>query len=288
MKLVDKAICAGRAAWYGAYESKRLGRERARYQEPKGCLYSVLKDGSLYQWPVEPLVSVLIPTFNRAELLLTRSLPSVLKQTYDNLEVIVVQHGCSRSQREAWRYSPHSNDRRLRVIDVPRTRTYPPTAENHWLAGPVVPANAALKAARGDFIARCDDDDTWTPDHIEKLLRFAQEGDYEFVSSAYERERDGVREVVPHDGGDPPIGGTQTWLYRSYMKFFKYNPDCWRRRINRVNDTDLADRFRKAGVRIGWLDEVTAYVLPRPGETTVGLEAYRRDRVNKERQLAFS
>ena len=38
---------------------------------------------------------------------------------------------------------------------------------------------------------------------------------------------------------------------------------------------DLSLRMHAAGVRMGFLDEVVAYVLPRPGETSVGLEAYR-------------
>ena len=83
------------------------------------------------------------------------------------------------------------------------------------------------------------------------------------------------------------IGGVQTWLYRSYLKFFRYNPDCWRKSWNRVNDTDLQDRMFRAGVRMGYLDKVVAKVLPRPGETSVGLKAYLEDRDNKERQFAF-
>ena len=231
-----------------------------------------------------PLVSCYVPTHNRADLLLTRALPSIRAQTYTNLEIIVACHGCTDdTARHVW----NLNDQRIRVLYVPRKQTYPPTAENHWLAGPAVPANAALKAVRGDWIARCDDDDVWTPDHIEVLLRAAQAEGREFISGAYECERDGVREIVYHDGEDPPAGGTQTWLYRSYLRFMKYNPDCWRKSWNRVNDTDLVDRFRKAGVRMGHIDRVVARVLPRPGETTVGFQAYQRDQDAKERHFAF-
>ena len=91
---------------------------------------------------------------------------------------------------------------------MPRTKYYRDTPENRWLAGAVEPANAAIAAARGDWIARCDDDDIWTPSHIEQLLRFAQAGKFEFVSGAYERERDGIRDIVHHDEENPPIGGT--------------------------------------------------------------------------------
>ena len=75
---------------------------------------------------------------------------------------------------------------------------------------------------------------------------------------------------------------------RSYLRFMKFNPDCWRRRWHRVNDMDLAERIRRAGVRIGYLDEVTAHVEPRPGEKLIGLAAYRADHANKERFYRFN
>lgn len=228
-------------------------------------------------------VSVLIPTHNRVDLLLSRALPSVLSQTHSNLEIIVAAHGCTDGTFDAALDMVAGASEWLdmwRVFKVPRTETYSPTAENHWLAGPVAPLNAALQVARGDWIARIDDDDVWTPDHIERLLRFAQRGRYEFVSSAYRTHE----KIVGAENG---VGGTQTWLYRSYLKFMKYNPDCWRKSWHRVNDMDLAERFRKAGVWIGYLDEVTAEVLPRPGEAEVGLKAYLGDAEATERVLAF-
>lgn len=239
--------------------------------------------GTTKKGPGPDLVSVLIPTHNRVELLLERALPSVLSQTHSNLEIIVAAHGCTDGTFDAALDVVAEATPRLtswHVMKVDRTETYPPTAENHWLAGPVVPLNAAFEKVRGDWIARIDDDDTWTPDHIEKLLDFAKAGKYEFVSSAYRTHE----KIV---GAEDGIGGTQTWLYRSYLKFMRYNPDCWRKSWDRVNDTDLAERFRKAGVWTGYLDEVTAEVLPRPGEKTVGLKAYREDAEAKERAFAF-
>jgi glycosyltransferase involved in cell wall biosynthesis len=214
-------------------------------------------------------------------LLLSRALPSVLAQTYTNIEIIVAAHGCTDGTVELCR---RIDDSRLRVVEVPRRQTYPPTVENHWAAGPVAPANAALKLCRGDWIARIDDDDMWSPVHLEKMLRFADIGGFEFVSAAHQTHEG---RVEPYNLGGTRVGGTQTWLYRSYLKMFRYNPDCWRKSWNRVNDTDLQDRMHKAGVRMGYLDEVTAYVYPRPGESSVGLRAYKEDIIKKERALSF-
>ncbi len=134
---------------------------------------------------------------------------------------------------------------------------------------------------RGRWIARIDDDDTWTEDHLEVLLPFALDGAYEFVSSSVIEMRYGKQKMIDQKDDYPRIGGTQTWLYRSYLKFFKYNINCWRKSWNRVNDTDLRDRMFRAGVRMGFLDQVTCHILPRPGEDTIGLDAYRNSDTEK-------
>jgi glycosyltransferase involved in cell wall biosynthesis len=265
--MMNEAICRARKLWYDLYEPQRLKLARL---EPEDTGDS-------------PLVSVYIPTFNRADLLISRALPSVCGQSYENLEIIVAAHGCTDDTSDLVRQISEK-DSRIRLIEVERRRTYPPTAENHWLAGPVVPANAALRQCRGDWIARIDDDDTWTADHISVLLSFARAGQYEFVSAMHSTNK-GI--VQPYRFGETKIGGTQTWLYRSYLKFFRYNPDCWRKKWDRVNDTDLQARMYNAGVRMGYLPFVVARIEPRPGETEVGSRAYLTDAEAKERQLAF-
>ena len=269
----DKVISGGNEFYYNLTEPILLWLARIRYEAE-------------YQADDQkPLISVYIPTYNRAELLINRSVPSVLVQTYKNFELIIVGDHCTDNTAEL---VSKIADPRIIFYNLPvRSYRYPPTAENHWLAGPVVPANRALKMIRGKWIARLDDDDIWTPDHLEVLLRFAQKGHYEFVSSSYETERHGKKMPVDVKEANPRIGGTQTWLYRSYLKSFRYNINCWRKSWNRVNDTDLQDRFYKAGARLGFLEQVTARILPRPGETTVGLEAYRLSENEKIKHFEF-
>lgn len=236
----------------------------------------------------EPLISVYIPTYNRAEILTQRSIPSVLAQTYKNFELIILGDHCLDKTEEL---VSKIKDPRIIFYNLPkRGYRYPPTIENHWLAGPVVASNKALELIKGKWIARLDDDDGWTPDHLEALLKYAQEGNYEFVSALYIEERYGKREVVdgeraqgpyfnrtnkPVKGYNPKINGPLTWFYRSYLKFFKYNINCWRKVWNRNNDIDLSLRMFSTGVRMGFLDKPLAYYLPRPGEQTVGLAAYK-------------
>lgn len=256
----DKLICTFNSIRYALIEPLTLHIVRVLYE---------------HQYDIDnPLISVYIPTYNRSPLLIKRAIPSVLAQTYENFELIIVGDHCTDdTEKQVLKIK----DKRIRFYNLPyRTYRYPPTVENHWLAGPVVAANTALAMIKGKWIARCDDDDTWTKDHLAILLAYAKKGNFEFVSASYMTKRFGRKILVDVKDNIPRIGGTQTWLYRSYLKSFRYNIDCWRKKWNRVNDTDLQDRIYKAGVRIGYMEKVVAYVYPRPGEKTIGLDAYEK------------
>jgi glycosyltransferase involved in cell wall biosynthesis len=286
--LTDRLICGFNDARYSIIEPIELKLARLKY-EPD---YKNSEE--------DPLISVYTPTYNRASILVERALPSVLAQTYKNFEYIIVGDCCTDSTEEL---TSQIKDSRVRFYNLPkRGYRYPPTVENHWLAGPVVPANQALNMVKGKWIARLDDDDIWTPDHLEALLRFAQTGNYEFVSSQTYEERYGKIEIVdgkeaqgpfynqknrPIKGNNPQIGSTHNWLYRSYLKFFKYNINCWRKSWNRVNDIDISVRMFKAGVRLGFLAKPLSYNLPRPGEQTVGLDAYLVAKDDKLKHFEF-
>lgn len=273
--ITDKIICGFNSARFAMLEPVLLKIARLKHKK------------EYFNDKENPLISVYIPTYNRGKLLVELAIPSVLSQTYKNFELIIVGDCCTDNTEKL---VSEIRDPRIRFYNLAhRGYRYPPTAENHWLAGPVVANNQALKLIRGKWIATLDDDDIWTKDHLETLLRFAQKGNFEFVSSSYITESNGVRKVIegervdgPYyhpnrqgEGSGPKIGGDCTWFYRSYLKFFKYNINCWRKKWNRVNDIELSQRIYRAGVKIGYLDNSLAYVLPRPGEKTVGLESYK-------------
>jgi len=94
---------------------------------------------------VPGLVSVLIPTYNRAYIL-GKALDSVLAQSYRPIEVIVVDDGSTDGTREL--VAGYGDQ--VRYIHQPN-------------AGLAVARNTGLKAARGEFIALQDSDDQWTP-----------------------------------------------------------------------------------------------------------------------------
>ena len=257
-----------KSIWYSVYETLMLKKQRECNTQ------------KLYERDLPLKVSVYCPTFNRSGVLLERALPSVCNQTYTNFEFIIVDD-CStdNTKEKVYAWCLKNRESRVRVIRTKsRKNRYPESRDNHWFAGPVVAANAALKEVKGEFIARIDDDDVWTADHIEKLLKFALKENAEFVSSGYFIQSDGQKSGGYHGLlYDEYHGGASSFFYRSYLKFFKYNIDCWRKKWNQVNDLDLCERMKNAGVRMAFLDEPTYTITPRPGETRIGAKAYREE-----------
>ena len=224
--------------------------------------------------PTNNKVSILIPTYNRSKLLFERALPSVFEQSYKNFEIIIVGDCCTDNTFIRLR---ELNNPRIKFINLPnRKKNYPEDPFYHWLAGPVNALNKALSMVNGDWIARIDDDDIWTKDHLKILLNFALKNNYDFVSSDYIYYENKTKKINSQKDSFPPIGGTQTWLYKSYLKFIKYNKNCWRKSFNRVNDLDLQERIFKSGAKIGYLEKVTCEILPRPGDNYIGSKAIKQ------------
>jgi len=260
-----------------------------RYRLTEGLLLKLLrfKYENIYISESNPLVTCYVPTYNRSELLINRAVNSVLNQSYNNIELVVIGDRCTDNTTELIN---KINDNRIVYRNLRyKKKPFPETSENMWLAGEVIAANYALSISNGEWIARIDDDDEWTNNHVQNLLDFAYNNNFEFVSGNVEITTDtetiinkGPRLYSKYfnneknkisDNNNPRLSGHSTWLYRSYLKYFKYNPQCWRKEYNRVNDIDLALRFLKAGVRIGNLDETVSYLKPRPGEDDIGWAA---------------
>ena len=221
-----------------------------------------------------PLVSVLIPTHNRADILLERSLASVLRQTYKNLEILVCAHGCTDRTEEM---VSAIGDPRIRIVSVPRVRLgYPASAENHWLVGPVRPLNAGTKQAKGQFIAVIGDDDQWAEDHIGNSIRWLLERGDEFVSSQQKTinfqsdESFGKSDFL----GQLEVGGVATWVYSSSLRVIRWNIHSWRKNWNRPNDLDFVVRIRRIGAKMSFMPSLGAILAPRPGERELGAKAY--------------
>lgn len=120
--------------------------------------------------PRRPLVTVVVATYNRARLLTERCVPSVLNQTYENLELIVVGDGCTDETEEA---VDKIGDPRLRFVNLPERSVYPTDPEQRWMVAGTPAMNKGLTMTTGDYITHLDDDDEYLPDRLQKLVGFA-------------------------------------------------------------------------------------------------------------------
>lgn len=115
------------------------------------------------------LVSVIMPSYNTGKFI-ADSIKSVLSQTYENLELIIVDdNSCDSTDAIVASFS----DERIRFF------------KNETNCGAAVSRNIALKQARGRYVAFLDSDDIWAVDKLEKQIAFMQKNGYAFTYTEY-------------------------------------------------------------------------------------------------------
>jgi len=114
-----------------------------------------------------PLISAIVTTQNRADLL-QRALESVVAQSYENLELIVVDDG--------------SEDETPQVIRQYEKKIKLTYLRNETPMGACAARNKGISASNGEYIAGLDDDDEWHPERI-SLLYKNYSPEYSFITS---------------------------------------------------------------------------------------------------------
>lgn len=104
---------------------------------------------------MDGLVSAVIPTYNRAEYV-EGAVESVLDQTYERCEVVVVNDGSTDDTRAV--LAGYADDDRVRVLHNEENRGIPATM------------NRGVEAARGEYVGVFGDDDRWRPTKVERQL----------------------------------------------------------------------------------------------------------------------
>ncbi len=116
------------------------------------------------------LVSIITPSYNTAKYI-TDTIDSVLKQTYENWEMIIVDD-CSTDNTDDV-VQAYLTDTRIRYL------------KNEKNSGAAISRNYALREAKGKWIAFLDSDDTWAPEKLEKQIAFMKQNDYKFTCTDY-------------------------------------------------------------------------------------------------------
>lgn len=146
-----------------------------------------------------PLISVIMPVFN-AERYLRSAIQSILVQTYQNLELIIVNDG---STDRSFSLVDTISDQRIRVI------------HGNGHRGIASALNLGIRNARGAYIARMDADDVSLPSRFERQLHFLQ--NHEQIALA----GSAARYICPK--GSP--------LDKEPISFARYTPERVRRAL---------------------------------------------------------
>ena len=206
-----------------------------------------------------PLVSVIVPTFNRGHFI-GQAITSVLNQTYENIELLVVDDG-STDDTEA--VAASFDDRRLHYIKL---------AQN---VGRSAARNLGLKSTTGKFITFLDSDDYYLPEKVERQVEFLNKhAEFSMAYTASGCFTDENKPIFYHYRA--PVSGD---IYPE-LAFFKpltiTLPTVMLRRevldtvggfderMSRFEDTDMWRRIARR-FRIGAIDEVTCHIRTHEG-----------------------
>ena len=212
---------------------------------------------------VAPTVSVIVPAYNIAAYI-SETLDSVLAQTYQDYEIILVNDGSTDTPELEIALAPYFDD-----IIYSRQ-------EN---AGAAQARNSAINLARGHLLAFLDGDDVWLPDFLASQTNFLETNDYEMVycdalifgESLYENRT--FMRTSPSNGEVTTLSllttecnviTSGTVLKKNLLeKFGAFDVE-----LRRAQDFDLWFRLAKNNVRIGYQTEVLLKYRVRPGNLT--------------------
>jgi len=179
-----------------------------------------------------PLVTVCVATYNRAALLTERSLPSIIGQTYRNLQIVVVGDCCT---DDTGARIAALRDDRITFENLATRGPYPRPGVNRWRVAGTHPMNRAMALAEGDFVCHVDDDDEALPERVEECLARVLEERAELATHRFLKQTGtGLWRAI---GATPPTLGQVGTGAIFYHRFF---------------------------TRIGW--DVQAYRLDEPGD----------------------
>jgi hypothetical protein len=202
----------------------------------------------------EPLVSFILPTHTRHETLRDVALPSILNQTYSNVEVIVIGDD---SPQEIGRAVSEVDDPRVRYFNRTVRGPYPEDEAVRWYMLGTPSFNEGLSMVRGRWITAMADDDAVRPEHTALLVRAAQESRYEHCYGGHAvHYTDGK---VLELGEFPPEKGAfvlQASIYHAGLRFMHHSTSD--PLYAEPNDWSLTSRQLEAGVRFGMIEETVA------------------------------
>ena len=230
---------------------------------------------------VRSRVSIPIATYDRIDVLIERTIPSLLEQSHEDVEIIVVGDGTD--PRDFARLSSVA-DPRLRTLLLADRTEYPEDPLERWMVAGWRPRNVGAGLASGGWLLWMSDDDVIMPTGIERLLQVAAaDSELDVVSGGFLAHTHPPKLVLPSTATFHPfrVSGMPALLVRSFTRAFRWNGMSYLKDWNRPSDYDLITRMHRAGMRFGATDEVVA-IIPEVGDT--GLIGSRAFAIEEQRR----
>jgi glycosyltransferase involved in cell wall biosynthesis len=149
-------------------------------------------------YSIHPLVTVVIPTYNRLALV-QQAIASVVAQTYVHWELIVADDGSDDGTCET---IISMNDSRIKVLELPHSGNI------------ALLRNSAVKAGSGEWLAFLDSDDVWIPQKLELQLFFLLQNRKHWGYGGYELMNKDMGRIPDKAGIYRPISG---WIIKEVL-----------------------------------------------------------------------
>ena len=174
------------------------------------------QDPSLTEYP---LISVIMPVFNVASYL-PASIESVLKQSYGNFELIIINDASTDNSLDVIK-KYQQTDGRIKLINL----------DFNTLGGAGIPSNIGLENATGQYVAFLDSDDMMAEGALEQMLSTAQKHQTDVVIADFKTFTNGYQQTqVAYDKDRwNALPLDQVFSAQQYPEVFRLSPVPWRK-----------------------------------------------------------
>ena len=232
------------------------------------------------------LISVIIPVY-KVEAFLTACVESVLAQTYQNLELILVDDG-----------SPDNCPQMCDAFAVRDSRVRVIHKENGGLSSA---RNAGIEVARGEYLAFLDSDDLWSPLFLERLYRAIQETGADFSVCLFRQFCEAPAVLTPEESKTELL--TQRQAFECFFNERNVNMvvapnklyrrclfDAVRYPVGQIHEDEAVIHEIIGGAEtVAWVEEAHYHYRQAPGSITTSQFSLKRldEMYAKEQRIAY-
>jgi glycosyltransferase involved in cell wall biosynthesis len=225
-----------------------------------------------------PIVSIISPSFN-SERYISETIGSIINQTFQNWELLIVDDGSNDNSLEVIRYFIHKENR-IRLISLKRNY------------GPAYARNLGIQLAKGRYIAFLDSDDLWHMDKLDIQIKYMNENNLAFTFTTYRKIDEqgkliGKRIKAPkvldyNDLLKSCVIGCLTVIYDQVLLGKQFMPN-----FPKAQDYALWLKIMKKGVKAWGIDHELAYYRIRKSSISSNKisKAYYQWKIYREQEI---